>query len=165
MKVFAFTIAASFSLSSLTFVQAEEKQADPGSAPAVIPVKVEAGPAKSAEWLRAKWVFDEEYTQTKYDESAKGDGAQQVRDSLIFPQLHEKLKGAHINVTEKELVMTTKDGNGKAFAYEIVETPDENTVTLKLNDGDVTTYHKEGDRIWSASTGNVNIPFYFKRAK
>jgi hypothetical protein len=28
----------------------------------------------------------------------------------------------------------------------------------------VPTYHKEGGRVWTASTGNLNIPFYFKRA-
>jgi hypothetical protein len=126
------------------------------------PAKPEAA---SAEWLRGKWVFDEEHTQKKYTESEKADGLDAIKDALVFPQLFEKLKGAHLSITDKEVIMTTRDGNGKAFAYQLSEVPDANSVTLKQTDGEVTTYHKEGERFWIASTGNVNIPFYFKRAK
>lgn len=39
--------------------------------------------------------------------------------------------------------MTTKDGNGKAFPYEVLEAAAGKSVTLKQTDGEVTTYHKE----------------------
>lgn len=61
--------------------------------------------------------------------------------------------------------MTSKDGNGKTFPFQVLEASDGESVTLKQNDGEVTTYHREGDRFWTASTGNVKIPFYFKRAQ
>jgi len=116
------------------------------------------------EWLQGKWIFDEEHTQQKYSEAKPREGLDAVRHGLVYPQLVEQLKGAHVTVTDKEVVMTTKDGNGKAFPYQVLELSDD-SVTLKQNDGEVTTYHKEGQRFWTASTGNVNIPFYFKRTR
>jgi hypothetical protein len=116
------------------------------------------------EWLRGKWVFDEEHTQKKYSEAKPPEGLEAVRHGLVYPQLVEQLKGAQLTVTEKEAIMTTKHGNGKAIPYEVLENAADKSATLKENDGEVPTYHKEGGRVWTASTGNLNIPFYFKRA-
>lgn len=117
------------------------------------------------EWLRGKWVFDEEHTQRRYSEKKSPEALDALREGLIYPQLISQLKGAHITVTDKDVTMTTKDGNGKAFPFQVLEASEGKSVTLKQNDGEVTTYHKEGERFWTASTGNVNIPFYFKRTQ
>jgi hypothetical protein len=122
--------------------------------------------AVAAEWLRGKWTFDAEYTQKKYNEAKKPEGTAALGEALVYPQLVEQLKGSNLKVTEKQVIMTTKDGNGKAFPYEVLEAAAGKSVTLKQTDGEVTTYHKEGeDRFWMASTGSVNVPFYFKRAQ
>jgi hypothetical protein len=117
------------------------------------------------DWLRGKWVFDEEQTQKKYAAAKPAEGLDAVRHGLVYPQLVEQLKGARVTVTDSEVVMTTRDGNGKAFPFQLLEAANGESVTLKQSDGEVTTYHKDGDRLWTASTGNVNIPFYFKRAQ
>ena len=61
--------------------------------------------------------------------------------------------------------MTTKDGNGKAFGYEVFDGPNADTVIVKKSDGEVTKFHREGERFSMTSSGNVNIRVYFARAK
>jgi hypothetical protein len=117
--------------------------------------------APSVGWLRGTWNFDEDYTAKKHKESKDDEGL----GGLVAGQLVAGLKGAKIKVTDKEVIMTTKDGNGQAERYEVLEVPDAETLTLKEAKGKVTTYHKEGDRFWIASTGSIRVPFYFKKEK
>ena len=114
-------------------------------------------------WLKGKWVFDQDFTEKKYAQGKQPEGLDAIGNGLIYPQLVEKLKGSRISFNDGELIMTTADGNGKSIEFKVIEAPDPSSVTLKHSDGEVTTYHKEGERFWMASTGNVNIPFYFKR--
>ncbi|MGV3531738.1 MAG: hypothetical protein ACO1QR_05160 [Chthoniobacteraceae bacterium] len=117
-------------------------------------------------WLHGKWTFDGEYTTQKYQEANKGKESADLGEALVVPQLLEKLKGSTLRISEKEVVMTTKDGNGKAFPHEVLEAEEGKSVTMKQSDGQVTTYHKEGaDRFWTSSTGTVNVPFFFKRVQ
>ena len=105
-----------------------------------------------AHWLRGKWVFDAEHTKEMLARTERQqpkpeglvEGLKEIASGLVTPQLISALEGSQLNVTSKELIMTTKDGNGKAFAYEVVDRPDADTLTLKTADGEVTTYHREG---------------------
>ena len=124
--------------------------------------------AHDAKWLHGKWVFDLDQTKQKLAEAEKTKAQRGLADlahALVVPQLIGALEGSQIAISDKEFRMTTRDGNGKAFDYEVIETPDADTVTVKMSDGEVNTFHREGERFWMTSTGNVNIRVYFARAK
>ena len=112
-------------------------------------------------------MFDLQRTQTALAADQAGtqvDGLQALANSMVVPNLISALDGSQILITEKEFVMTTKDGNGKAYTYTFMEAPDADTVRLKMSDGEVNTFHREGDRFWLTSTGNVKIRAYYQRA-
>jgi hypothetical protein len=115
-------------------------------------------------WLKGKMGLRPGFlTEKKYVQGKQPEGLDAIGNGLIYPQLVEKLKGSRISFNDVKLIMTTADGNGKSIEFKVIEAPDASSVTLKHSDGEVTTYHKEGERFWMASTGNVNIPLYFKR--
>ena len=142
--------------------QSPGQQREPATAGANAPAA--AGKARDLGWLKGKWVFDEEFTEKKYGESKSAEGLTALANGLVYPQLVSKLKGSRIAFKEGEMVMTTADGNGKAYEITVIDPPDADSVTIKDKDGEVTTFHKANERCWMVSTGNVNIPFYFKRA-
>jgi glycosidase len=129
----------------------------PGSA-------AEATAATAAPWLLGSWVFDEEYTRTKRAANRPNDGAPEAA-AAVAAQLLEKLKGAKVIVTDSEINMTRADGTGKVDAYTVMPSTDTNIAQLKQANGEVVVFHREGDRIWMASTGSANEPFYFKKAQ
>jgi hypothetical protein len=123
-----------------------------------------AATAHNPKWLHGKWVFDLEHTNQKLadaNQKKEQGGLIDLAQALVVPQLISALEGSQVTVSEKEFRMTTKDGNGKVFSYEVIEVPDADTVTVKMSDGQVSTFHREGERFWMTSTGNVNIPAYF----
>ena len=61
-------------------------------------------------------------------------------------------------------MITTINGNGKAIGYEVMETPDRDTVVIKKADGDIETYRRVDGRISTTSSGGVSIPVYLKPA-
>jgi hypothetical protein len=134
-----------------------------------------SGCTHKAGWLYGKWVFDEDYTREKFDGITKAvptggkedlfGGLKDLANGMVGSQLSSILAGSQFRVTDKELIVTRKEGDGKAYAYEVLDKPDADTVTLKLSDGDVNTYHREGERVWIASSGALNMRSYFKRAK
>jgi len=137
-------------------------------------LSVAACNSPKGKWLHGTWTFDAEYTKQKLAESkseANGkskdliDGLKDIASEFVTPQLVGALEGSQLRVTDKEIVTTTKDGNGKVHGYEVVDAPDANTLVVKQSDGEVNTYHREGDRFWLTSTGTVNIRAYFRRAK
>jgi hypothetical protein len=130
----------------------------PGSA-------AESTATSSAPWLIGKWVFDEEYTRAKHAKGQTDDGVPQAATAAVAAQMMEKLKGAKVTVTESEINMTRADGTGKVDAYTVMPSADANIAQLKQQSGEVVVFHREGDRIWMASTGSVNEPFYFKKAQ
>lgn len=126
-----------------------------------------------AKWLHGKWVFDADYTKLKLEEaqqqsSAKKDGVIEglkgIATGLLTAPLLGALEGAQLTVTDTELIMTGKDGNGKAFKYEVLEAPNAETLSLKQSDGEVKTYHREGDRFWTTA-GATSVRAYFRRVK
>jgi len=134
---------------------------DPGPVRARAEQGQSKGQERNAGWLRGKWAFDEEFTAEKNRDSKDNEGV----GGVVVAQLMGSLKGSRINITDREVIFMLAGGNGKAERYEVLEVPDAATVTLKGEDGKLTTYHKEGERFWINSTGNVRVPFYFKREK
>jgi len=121
--------------------------------------------AKPSEWLLGTWTFDAEYTAQKQAQPKKEVGLADIPAGAVVSQLNEKLKGARLVVTDKEFTMTRADGNGKSESYTLLPNSDPNVAQLKQSDGEVLAFHREGDRIWMASTGSVAEPFYFKRGE
>jgi len=134
----------------------------PGSSASPAPAQPTAAPTP---WLLGAWAFDAEYTQKKHAEAKKEPNVTEALGSAVASQLLDKMKGAKLVVTEKELTMTRGDGNGKSESYTVIPGTDPNMVQLKQANGEVLAFHREGDRIWMNSTGSVNEPFYFKREK
>ena len=60
--------------------------------------------------------------------------------------------------------MTTKDGDGQANDYKVLEWPDDHTWRAKGTDGKIETYTREGERLSLLSNGDVHIKAYFKPA-
>jgi hypothetical protein len=129
--------------------------------------------AADTKWILGRWVFDSKYTEQKRaeEQKASADKNKETVDLVgalagnVADQLTSKLEGAQLNFTPSEYVMTTKDGNGKSFRYEVVPSSDPNTASLKESDGTVSAFHRDGERLWMNSTGTVNVPFYFVRVK
>lgn len=121
--------------------------------------------ASSKNWLIGRWEFDHEFTQSKQGQN-KGDvGIGDAAASVVASQLLEKMKGATLVVTENEITMARSDGTGKLDRYTLVPGTDPNVLQLKQESGEVLAFHRDGDRVWTTSTGTVNEPFFFKRAK
>lgn len=129
----------------------------PGSA-------AEATAASAAPWLLGSWVFDEEFTRAKQSADRGDDGIPEAT-AAVTSKMMEKLKGAKVTVTESEINMTRADGTGKVDGYTVMPSADPNIAQLKQANGEVVVFHRDGDRIWMASTGSVNEPFYFKKTQ
>ncbi|RYD79486.1 MAG: hypothetical protein EOP84_12985 [Verrucomicrobiaceae bacterium] len=119
----------------------------------------------AAKWLLGEWVFDAEYTQKKQAGAKKEGDLSDLAGALVNPQLVAQLKGAKLKITESEVIFTTASGNGSTEKYSFMESPDQNTVSLKEGEGKITAYHREGDYVWINSTGTAPTPFYFRRVK
>ncbi len=148
----------------------------PRSAPLtllLVVVTLLAGCNSPGRWLRGKWVVDLDYTREQLQQAearpvAKPEGLGGVLENLAHdiaaPLVMRTLGKVQITFTETEIV-TTVEGNGKATPYEIVETPDRNTVILKKADGEVQTFERVGERIRTTMSGAVPLVVYLKRAE
>ena len=155
-------LASALCLAGQVWSQQPTTPAAPAPGSSTSPAQTTAAPTQ---WLLGAWVFDAEYTQKKHGEAKKEPNVSEALGSAVATQLLEKMKGAKLVVTEKELTMTRADGNGKSESYTVVPGTDPNMLQLKQANGEVLAFHREGDRIWMNSTGSVNEPFYFKREK
>src|SRR5215213_4970933 len=131
-----YSYCSSLALLAATAASAQENpvqppQASTSSAAATAPAtkKAELG------WLKGKWVFDQEFTEKKYSESKPAEGLTALANGLVYPQLVSKLKGSNVSFKEGEMIMTTADGNGKAYAITIIDPPNSDSVTIKDKDG------------------------------
>ncbi len=130
-----------------------------------------AGCGSQSRWLKGKWVVDLDYTQQQLRENPpekadKSEGLggmlQNLAHEMAAPLLIKTLSKAEITFTDTEII-TTIEGNGKATAYEIVETPDANTVVIKKSDGEVQTFERVDDRMRTTLSGAVPVLVYLKR--
>jgi hypothetical protein len=127
-----------------------------------------------AKWLHGSWIFDREFTEQKLAENSRASSEQEkgllgglksLATGLVVPQLIAAMDGTQIEFTEKEIIKTDTSGNGRASSYEIVGKADAQTITVKQADGEVATYHREGDRFWQTPTGAAQFRVYFRRLK
>jgi hypothetical protein len=129
------------------------------------------GCSHKAKWLNGKWIFDADLTTRKWTEENHDagqpegilHGLKSLAKGFVAPKLASGFEGTQIKVTDQEFILTGGDGNGKASSYEVVEAPNADTITLKLSDGQISTFHHEGDHMWTTSTTRMNLPAYFKR--
>jgi len=123
--------------------------------------------------LHGKWTFDREYTEAQLQtKQAEGktkteslEGMKQQLVSMLVPQLIAKLDGSTLTIKPKEMILVTKDGTGTSEPYEIIERPAKDTWRTKKSNGDVETYTREGERLYSPASGDLHFNAYFKAAK
>src|SRR5215218_1606179 len=114
--------------------------------------------------LRGKWVFDRQYTEAhmpkpdvaKTESKDVLNGMKEGLVQMLTPMLLEKLDGATLTITKKEMIMTTKDGNGKAEPYEVLERPDSKTWRTKGADGKIEAWALQDGHLASAASGDVH---------
>ena len=129
-----------------------------------------AGCGQNSSRLQGKWVFDRQRTEDQLSHQQKEkpkegtlEGMKQGLVEMLVPSLIEKLDGATLTITRKEMIITTKDGTGQAEGYEIIEHPDANTWRVKTAAGKVESYTLEGEWLTSPTSGDVHLTTYFKR--
>ena len=112
-------------------------------------------------WLLGAWVADVEHTR-KQTLAAPETGPNAVLEAKLREQLLSALPNVQMTFSAHELI-ATKDGNGQAQHYEVISAPDAQTCVLKFADGKVETYHREGARLWMATTGSMQaMRVYFR---
>ncbi len=129
-------------------------------------------------WLVGKWELDKDKTMKTFTGHAE-DG--QVEDESqsdfkkkvggFFKSVGKGLTGAlldelaysRIEFTNSEVRMMNK-GKGEAVSYEIIERPGSGVLVIKLSNGEITTWHQEGEYIKQAAYGDDSAWLYFKRA-
>lgn len=126
-----------------------------------------------AKWLHGSWIFDGERTAQVLEQQSGRVGEdrgiiESLKDlatGLMAPPLIAKYQGTRIEFTDKEMIVTDSSGNGHAQTYEVLESPDANTLRLKHADGEIVTYHREGEHMWRVVTGTSGVRVYFRRLK
>lgn len=140
----------------MTFAQ--ESTAPSTAAPVSISENV-----KNIDWLLGSWVFDEQFTLQKIGDSAKDVSA--TDSPGLSSQLVEKMRGATVTVTRTDLTMARGDGNIRSEKYTVEPSSNEGVISLKQSNGEVITFHRDGDRIWTSSNGSSGDLFFFKKAQ
>lgn len=124
-------------------------------------------------WLVGKWELDKDKSMKTFagnPEADQSDFGKKVGG--FFKSVGKGLTGAlldqfaysRIEFTQSEVRMMNK-GKGEAIAYEIIERPDSGTLVIKLSDGEISTWHREGDYIKQAAYGEDSAWLYFKRGE
>lgn len=130
-------------------------------------------------WLVGRWELDKDKSMKTFAGSPEADQAgEEDQDDFgkkvggFFKSVGKGLTGAlldqfaysSIEFTQSEVRMMNK-GKGEAIAYEIIERPDSETLVIKLSDGEITTWHREGAYIKQAAYGEDSAWLYFKRGE
>lgn len=131
------------------------------------------GCGRKGGWLEGTWVLDKEMTRRKIEEQAAqtaeknaglGGIMKNLAGSMAAPMVLGMLGNVEITFTGDE-ILTTVNGSGQATAYEVLETPDRDTVVIKKADGEVQTFRRVGDRVTTAASGPMALPIYLQRAQ
>lgn len=130
-------------------------------------------------WLVGKWELDKDKTMKTFagqSESAKAEeGDKSDFTSKVggfFKSVGKGLTGAlldefaysSIEFTRSEVRMMNK-GKGEAVAYEIIERPASGVLVIKLANGEIVTWHREGEYIKQPAYGEDSAWLYFKRGE
>jgi len=111
-------------------------------------------------WLKGDWVFDREHTESQMGSEEPG-----LLGGLLSSQLIEELDGVSLTLTADEMFYILANGSGKARNYEVISQPTESSWKIKIDDGSIETWHREGERLASNATGDLDMRFYFSRVE
>lgn len=122
-----------------------------------------AGCSGAPSWLEGNWQIDHDRTQKEMAASNAGSGGGILSglNSMIGGMLLPQLDGMQILITSKDRVVMI-NGQGKSEPYEIINRSSDQC-TLKLGDGTVETYYRDGNEIYSYGTGSAHFKFYLMR--
>lgn len=124
--------------------------------------------------LQGKWEFDRAATEAELDkrppglESSKGDvlgSMQKALASTLIPTLIEKLDGSTLTITEKEMILTVKNGTGRVDKYEVIDRPAKDVWRVKTTGNNVEIYTRRGYQLTTPAMGDVELTVCFQRAK
>ena len=136
--------------------------------PAITPATTTGDSAASAKsWLIGNWIFDEEFTQQKRrktttDQQPQAGADGQATNATISAPVLDKMKGARLNITDKQIKMARADGTEKTQNYTTTEGSGGDSLELKQEDGQTMRIHRDGERIYTTLEGS-NEPIYFKK--
>ncbi len=121
---------------------------------------------RSGGWLLGDWVYDAELSREQ-NERVRDDsvGLFEFFNQMASSVLAAALEGGQMTITDSRIILLTKAGVGTARSYEILESPDANTLRVQLEDNQVFTYHREGELIWMNAPLNTDYRLYFRRAE
>ncbi len=114
-----------------------------------------------AGWWVGRWEFDR--TQTEIHRVQPLDGLEGLLLEPLMDQMLASSEGRVIVLTRDELSSIQAGGSGATSEYEVVETPDAQTVVLRGANGHITTMHHEGQFLWHNSEGAITTPIYYRR--
>ena len=109
-------------------------------------------------WLIGEWVIDRSMTLDNLPPEAKTEIGLRLVEKLV-----DKAEGGTLHFTATTSTFTTPRGTGNSSSYSILQRPDENTLAIKRDDGQVITFTRSGGYISMPSTGDVQFNSYFKR--
>ena len=102
-------------------------------------------------WLIGDWQID---TQTSIQENPK---------NLLTSLAMDKMKDATVRINKNQIT-TTSSGKETVSEYRIINHDVFDTIVIEDEKKNTTTYHKEGDRIWTMTEGGLHIKIYLKPA-
>ena len=124
-----------------------------------------------ASWLEGKWVLDSEYTQRQWEQAQAEQGQAsgpealgQALGGLAGGLLLVALADVTFVFDGNEVIVLQANGNGEAHTFEVVEAPDADTLIIKKDNGEISTWYRDGDRIATVTDGGVHLKVYLKRA-
>lgn len=125
----------------------------------------------ASKWWIGKWQVDQEYTQKKVEEAQAAKPANDTGGNFLSGMadalggmLIAMMGDITIQITDKE-VITMQGGTGKSATYTVMERPTKDSVLIKQQDGEITTWYRDGEHLAITATGATNMKIYFRRVK
>ena len=109
-------------------------------------------------WLIGEWNFDRNMTLDNLPPEAKTEIGSRLVELMV-----NQAEGGTLRITATEATFTAPNGTGKSSSYSILQRPDDNTLVIKADGGQVITFTRSGEFIAMPSTGDVKFKSYFKR--
>ncbi len=129
-------------------------------------------------WLVGNWELDKDKTMAAFaiqsgapevsEDEPKNELGKLVGGILksvgkgITGALLDQFANSKVEFTRSE-IRITKHGEGKAVPYKIIERPDSGTLVIQLEDGTITSWHRDGEFIKQALNGDDAVWLYFRR--
>lgn len=110
------------------------------------------------DWLSGEWTFDVEATTENIKASLSKESVD-ITDGLLAAMI-PALKDMEMTISQESLI-TLFNGKKKLSEIEIYQV-ESNSITLKLNDGDLREFNKSENGFWTLSDDG-NLKMFFKR--